>query len=749
MIVRNLLRRPMRTGLTLLGIVMATATVLALSAMAEGLLGNFANVMSGTGSDLTVAAKQEPGAAIQITLSGIDVRYGEELLSEPEVRDVAGTLYTVVALPDIPFFVVLGQEPDGFAIGRFNIVEGQGLSAPLARSQGRPLILGKTAARSLKRGVGDSLIISGAKFRILGIYETGQVMEDGAAVITLAEAQRLADLYDQVNMYLVKLNEPEQAEEVRARLQDKFPELEILPTSAGGTLARWLSLIRPFAWSVAIIAALMGGLGMMNAVLMSVIERTREIGVLRAVGWSRRRVLVQVLGESLALAVLGGTVGAALGAGLVTLISQSPAFSGLLRGALNTNLLLQVLVTALVMGVVGGAYPAWRATQLTPAEALRSDGGMAPSNVARVAGGMAVRDLLRQRARSALTMLGVGVGVLAVAAVSSLTEGLFGAFGNIFATAELTATQAKASYILLSAIDQNVGTQLQRIPGVQRASGGMLTLVSLPDLPLFVIVGYDPGSPAMGRFRFRSGGPPQTARQIALGWKAAQALDKDVGDTVRILGGRLQVVGLYEHGSEHFDSGGLITLREMQKYMDRPRQVQFYEIKLADAQHLGTVLDALQHEFPELSIARSSEFMEYQSDRRTTRAFVNAILAFSLAGGTVIVMNTMMMSVLERTREIGLFRAVGWSQRQVLGLFVSQALALTSGAGLLGLAAAWLLLRAFTLLPAMSTVGNVAAWPALVLLRVGLLCIGMGIVGGLYPAWRAIRLQPVEALRYE
>ena len=85
MILRNLLRRPMRTGLTLLGIIMATATVLALSAMAEGLLGNFANVMSGTGSDLTVAAKQEPGAAIQITLSGIDVRYGEELEHESTV----------------------------------------------------------------------------------------------------------------------------------------------------------------------------------------------------------------------------------------------------------------------------------------------------------------------------------------------------------------------------------------------------------------------------------------------------------------------------------------------------------------------------------------------------------------------------------------------------------------------------------------------------------------------------------------
>jgi ABC-type antimicrobial peptide transport system permease subunit len=455
------------------------------------------------------------------------------------------------------------------------------------------------------------------------------------------------------------------------------------------------------------------------------------------------------LGESLALALLGGTAGAALGAAFVTLIGRSPAFSGLLRGALNANLLLQVLVTALVMGVVGGAYPGWRATQLLPAEALRLNGVTSPPSVARVAGGMAVRDLLRQRARSALTMLGVGVGVLAVASVSSLTEGLFSAYGTIFASAELTATQAKASYILLSAIDQRVGTQLQRIPGVQRASGGMLTLVSMPDLPLFVIVGYDPGSLALNRFRFRSGGPPQSARQIALGWKAAQALAKDVGDTVRILGGRLRVVGIYEHGSEHYNSGGTITLRELQKYTDRPRQVQFYEVKLADARHLDTVLATLQHEFPELSIARSSEFMEYQSDRRTTRAFVNAILWFSLIGGTVIVMNTMVMSVLERTREIGLFRAVGWTPRQVLGLFVTEALLLTAGAGLLGLAAAWLLLRVFSLLPLMATVGEVAAWPPLVLWRVGLLCVGMGIVGGLYPAWRAIRLQPVQALRYE
>jgi ABC-type antimicrobial peptide transport system permease subunit len=748
-ILRNLLRRPMRTGLTLLGITMATATVLALTAMAEGLLANFASVMAGTGADLTVAAKQEPGAAIQITLSGIDVAYSRELLSEPEVRDVAGSLYTVVALPDIPFFVVLGQEPGSFPIGRFIIVEGQGLSTPLARSEGRPLILGKTAARSLKKGVGDSLIISGTKFRILGVYETGLVMEDGAAVTTLADAQRLANLYDQVNMFLVKLNEPEQAEQVRERLQTRFPELEILHSSSGGTLARWLTLVRPFAWSVAIIAALMGGLGMMNALLMSVIERTREIGVLRAVGWSRQRVMVQILGESLTLTLLGGTAGAALGAALVTWIGQSTAFSGLLSGALNADLLIQVLLMALLMGVIGGAYPAWRATQLAPAEALCANGGTSPSSVVRVAGSTAVRDVFRQRARSALTVLGVGVGVLAVAAVSSLTEGLFSAFGTIFATAELTATQARASYILLSAIDHNVGTQLERIPGVQRASGGMLTLVSLPDLPLFVIVGYEPDSLALSRFRFRSGRPPESARQIALGWKAAQALAKDVGDTVRILGGRLQVVGIYEHGSEHFDSGGLITLRELQKYMDRPRQVQFYEIKLVDAGHLDAVLATLQHEFPELSIARSSEFMEYQSDRRTTRAFTNAILLFSLVGGTVIVMNTMMMSVLERTREIGLFRAVGWTQRQVLGLFVSEALVLTSGAGLLGLAAAWLLLRVFALVPLMSAIGGLAAWPPLVLWRVGLLCVGMGIVGGLYPAWRAARLQPVEALRYE
>ena len=749
MILRNLLQRPIRSALTVMGIALATATVLALSAMAEGLLANFATAMGGSGADLTVAAKQQPGAVVQLTLRGINVSYAQQLASLPEVRRVDGMLYTIVSMPGIPYFMVLGYERDGFAIDRFSIVEGQGLSAPLARSRGRPLILGKTAAESLRKKAGDSIIIGDTTFHILGVYETGLVMEDGGAVTTVGEAQDLANLHDQVSLFLVQLNAPERAEEVRRQLQDQFPELEILHSSQAGELTRWLKLMRPFAWSVGVIAALMGGLGMMNAVLMSVIERTREIGVLRAVGWGRRQVLGLILGESLTLASLGGASGVALGMALVTLIGRSPAFAGLLRGVLSAKLLLRVMVASLVMGTLGGIYPAWRAARLAPAEALRYDAGTAPVKGSRTVRSMAVRDLFRQRARSALTVLGIAVGVLAVAAMTSLTEGLFREFDTMFATSELTATQAGTSDMMLSAIDQRDETQLQRISGVQYVSGGMLAVLNLPEVPLFALAGYETSSPLLARFRFRGGQPPQSARQVALGWKAAQALGKEVGDTLTLLGTRLQVVGIYEHGAEHFDSGGVIVLRELQKLLDRPRQVQFYEIKLTDAHQLETVLATLQQEFPQLSVARSSEFMDYQSDMRTSRAFTNTVLVFSLAGGSMIVMNTMAMSILERTREIGLLRAVGWTQRQVLDLFVREALVLIAGAGLVGLALAWLLLRLFTLVPTLSTMGYIAAWPWRVLWRVGVLCVGMGIAGGLYPAWRTTRLQPTQALRWE
>jgi putative ABC transport system permease protein len=105
--------------------------------------------------------------------------------------------------------------------------------------------------------------------------------------------------------------------------------------------------------------------------VMSVFERTREIGVLRALGWRRGRILSMILRESLVLSLLGGVIGTVLGVGGIVLLNRLPVFSSFVKASFGMMLLIQAFFTALILGALGGAYPSWRASLLRPVEALR------------------------------------------------------------------------------------------------------------------------------------------------------------------------------------------------------------------------------------------------------------------------------------------------------------------------------------------------------------------------------------------
>ncbi|MCS6937185.1 MAG: ABC transporter permease, partial [Candidatus Bipolaricaulota bacterium] len=114
-----------------------------------------------------------------------------------------------------------------------------------------------------------------------------------------------------------------------------------------------------------------GGIGVMNTMMMSVFERTREIGILRAVGWRRGRVLQMVLGESLSLGALAAIAGTLLGWGLARAVVLLPQARGLIAPAYSSELFLKALALALIVGLLGGLYPAYRASKILPQEALR------------------------------------------------------------------------------------------------------------------------------------------------------------------------------------------------------------------------------------------------------------------------------------------------------------------------------------------------------------------------------------------
>jgi len=261
--------------------------------------------------------------------------------------------------------LLMGYNPREFGIRHFKIVEGQ----PLATN--RQMIVGRSAAEQMGLEVGQTFRVMDSAFRIVGIYETGGGFEDAGAVVTLRDAQRLAGRPHQVTMYGIKVRDKDKIDEVRDYLEANFPEIEVSLSSEFAESIPDMERMGEMTGQIIFMATLLGALTMLNTMLMSVLERTREIGVLRSLGWQRRQVVGMILKEALVLGVIGGVAGILLGMGMVWLTQQIPLIGEMLEPQYKPELLVQAMMIALVAGSIGGLYPSWRATRMRPVEALR------------------------------------------------------------------------------------------------------------------------------------------------------------------------------------------------------------------------------------------------------------------------------------------------------------------------------------------------------------------------------------------
>lgn len=744
MVVRNLLRRKGRTALTVAGIAIGVAAIVALGGAAQGLRIGFNALTKGSQADLVLVQ----AGALHPLLSSVEETIAEELSAWREMEDVDGVLFTNTLLEGSSYLFLFGYDPEGFAIEHFRVVEGESLVT--ARGvRGKPLLLGRRAAERLGRGVGDTLRISGTVFRVVGIYETGDAFEDGAAVVPLEEAQALALLPHRFSMIYLRLRSPAEADAVRARVERRFPDLSVMTTSEFAEQQQLLEIVEGLAIAVSGLAVLIGGVVMTNTLFMSVFERTREIGLLRALGWSRWRVLALILGESLTLSLLGGLGGVALGVLSAVLIGRSASWIGAFGTYLTPEIFVRALVTVGTLGLVGGAYPAWWASRLMPQEALRYEGGARDRLGRPLPGGMLLRNLWRRRTRTALTLLGIGISIAAVVALGGLAEGMRYLVTEMWRSSQtdLVAVEAGVDNDL-SAIDERVGAQIEALPEVEAVSGIILTAANTEQMPMLIVSGYHPREFAIRHFRIVEGQPLSGPRQVIVGRRAAEQMGLQVGDTLRILRSRLRVVGIYETGLPYEDVGVVIPLREAQALTGKPHQVMFYAIKLHDPSQAEAVRDRLKAMFPEIDFSLTSEAAESMSDFRALEEMVGQISFLAVFIGTLGMLNTLLMSVLERTREIGVLRAVGWRRRRVLGMILRESLLLGVVGGSLGILLGFGLSQLIGSAP--GAWGAVhPAYPPQLFAQALVVATVAGALGGIYPAWRAARLQPVEALRYE
>ena len=748
MISKNLFRRKGRTILTLLGISIGVAAIVALGAMAEGMRAGYTAVTEGSRADLVLS----PKSAMDITLGGVEESVAEQVEAWPEVADVDGMLMGNVQSEGSPYFFIFGYDPAGFAIAHFRIVEGQGL-AEAHGVRGRPLILGQSAAQRMGKAVGDMFRITGGTFRIVGIYETGDAFEEGGAVISLRDAQDLLLQPHRASMFYIRLRDPSDEARLRMRVERRFPDLTLSTTSDFADRQMIIETMEGFAWGVAGLAIVIGGVIMTNTLWMSVFERTREIGLLRALGWRRGQVLRLILGESLVLSLLGGLVGIVLGVAGVYLARGAIPFFGMLGMQFSPQLFSRAIVTVLVLGVVGGAYPAWQASRLLPLEALHYEGGRDP-HVPRLLPGMTARNLWRRRTRTVLTLLGIGISIAAIVALGGIMGGMADLLTEMMTSGQtdLLAIEADVSDTSYSAIDQRVGARIAALPQVEAVSGVIIAVASSEENPLVIVFGYHPREFAIRHFHIVEGTPLTASRQAIVGRRMAEATGLEVGDTLRLAESSFRVVGIFETGVSFEDAGVVIGLRAAQALAGKPHQVTWYAIKLRSTEtkleEVERMRDYLNAHFPEIQVSVSSEFVEMMPDMKASNQMVGQVSFLAVFIGVVGMLNTMLMSVLERTREIGVLRALGWRRRQVLGMILQESLVLglLGGASgiLLGMGLTWGILQ----IPIIKGMMSVHYKPTLFAQAVGIALVA-GALGGLYPAWRATRMRPVEALRYE
>jgi putative ABC transport system permease protein len=265
--------------------------------------------------------------------------------------------------------LVDGWIPGSLVFRGIRILSGRSLEA----GDERGVLLGRVLALNLDKKDGDHLDVAGEPFHVVGIFESVSLFENGALVMPLATLQKMMGRDGQVTGLVVRANasDPKAVEALKTRIESAIKGVAAIPARDQVQGDTQIRLARAMAWTTAAVALMLGSVGMLNTMLMSIFERTREIGILRAVGWRRRRVLALVLGEACVLALSGtvlGTVLAVVGLRALTLAPTA-------RGFIDPNLPPEVLVIALIMGlglsVLGGLYPAARAAALDPTEALR------------------------------------------------------------------------------------------------------------------------------------------------------------------------------------------------------------------------------------------------------------------------------------------------------------------------------------------------------------------------------------------
>jgi len=363
-VTRGLLRRPVRTGLTIVGISVGIAAVVALVGMSRGFETSWANGMKSRGTDVVVS---NMGSAL--TPKPFSVSVVDRVKPLPHVAETCALLVDLISVEKADMMIVSSREWGGFSWKNLKVVSGRLPSD----AKEKAVVLGTTAADTLQKKVGDTVQLETAELAVVGIVDGGAVVENGAVILSLPLYQEITGNRENINVIDVRVTPgttKEEMSELCQKINAVAPEARAVVAGENIRNSQAYRIIRAMSWGTSLLAVLVGVLGVMNTMLMTVFERTQEICVLLAIGWKRVRIVRMILYESALLGLLGGVGGVLIGVVGVKLLVTAPIIRGLLEPDLNAALLGRAVAIAVFVGVLSGLYPAWRSSRLMPSQAL-------------------------------------------------------------------------------------------------------------------------------------------------------------------------------------------------------------------------------------------------------------------------------------------------------------------------------------------------------------------------------------------